>query len=187
MKPEIFLQQNRDTVQDYKTGYNNILISKVGKHKYFREKIYVSFWVPFLIMFFSLIINLILCYVLFNGGTYSPSQGLEMPENILFTASIKHPLLTNLVFLLVTSLFSGFSGIVGVSFSFLFKKNEYVYPSVFMLWFLLASRDDSLLFLLQPFAEYDYDVLIPIFLLCIALFVLLWVISYIVEVRYREV
>jgi len=56
-----------------------------------------------------------------------------------------------------------------------------------MLCFLLASRDDSLLFLLQPFAEYDYDVLIPIFLLCIALFVLLWVISYIVEVRYREV
>lgn len=176
-----------DTVQDYKTGYSSILISKIGKRKYFREKIFVSFWVPFFIMFFSLILNLILCHVLFKGGTYSPTEGLEIPKNILFTASIQHPFLADLGFLLVTSLFAGLSGIIGASFSFLFKKNEYVYPSAFLLWFLLVLKKDSLMLLFQPFAEYDFKVLIPIFLIAVVIFILLWVISYIVEVKCREV
>ncbi|MEG2052200.1 MAG: hypothetical protein RR012_07855 [Oscillospiraceae bacterium] len=176
-----------DTVQDYKTGYISILISKIGKRKYFREKIFVSFWVPFFIMFFSLILNLILCYAIFNGGTSIPYDIRTVPGDILYNASIQHPFLANLGFLLVTSLFAGLSGIIGASFSFLFKKNEYVYPSAFLLWFLLVLKKDSLMYLFQPFAEYDFEVLIPIFLIAVVIFILLWVISYIVEVKCREV
>ena len=46
-----------DCIEDYKTGYKNILISKFGKISYLRNNVFKGFYIGFTILFISLIIN----------------------------------------------------------------------------------------------------------------------------------
>jgi hypothetical protein len=178
---------SEDAIQDYKNGYKNILISKIGKRKYCLEKMYSSFIVSFFIMFISLIFNLLLLNLVFKGGTYFKFEGVELPNNILFVISTKHPVLADIGFTLIASILAGFSGMLGSAFAIFFHDKKYTYPATFFVWILLTIREKSLMLVFQPFAEYDFNILIPIFLMAIALFIIISVAIYIYEVHYAEI
>jgi Protein of unknown function (DUF2705) len=59
-----------DYIQDVQCGYNTIVISKFGKRSYIRNKLIISFIVPFITMFIALTLNLVFSYILFTDGTF---------------------------------------------------------------------------------------------------------------------
>lgn len=176
-----------DVIQDYRTGYRDILISKVGRKKYCLQKYIVSFSVSFITMFFSLLVNFLLVSVFFANGTYTKGLSqIELPNNSLFTMSVAHPYLADLSFALIACIFAGFAGLIGASVSLFFLDKKYAYTAAFFIWFLLVLKENSLMFLFQPFAEYGFNVLIPILLLALAVFTIVPFIIFIYEVRYNE-
>lgn len=177
---------SEDSIEDYKTGYFNILISKVGKKAYYKEKIISSFIVSFITMFISLLINLLLVNLIFSSGAYYPQQGLVLENNLLFTFSMEYPLIANFIFIIIACILAGFSGIIGASLSLFFKDKRYVYTATFFVWFVLVIKKNSLMYLFQPFAEYDIDVLLPILIVSILVFILISVSIYIYEVYFSE-
>lgn len=177
---------SEDSIEDYKTGYSNILISKIGKKAYYKEKIMSSFLISFITMFIALIINLLLVNLIFYRGTYYPQEGVILENNLLFTFSMKYPLITNFIFIIIASILAGFSGVIGASFSLFFKDKKYAYATTFFVWFVLVIKKNSLMYLFQPFAEYDVDVLLPILIASILLFILISVSVYIYEVYFSE-
>ena len=59
-----------DCIEDYRIGYKNILITKRGKNKYFALNMLKSFVISFLIIIIPLLLNLLMVYIVFAGGTY---------------------------------------------------------------------------------------------------------------------
>lgn len=175
-----------DSIEDHKTGYINILKSKIGEKRYYKEKLISSFIVSFTIMLASLLINLLLVHIIFKGGKYYPQEGIEFENNLLFTISMKYPLIANLGFALITSILAGLSGMSGSAFSLFFKDKRYAYTTTFFIWFMLVLRKKSLMLVVQPFAEYGFEVLMPILMLAIFILMFVSVIIYVYEVYYSE-
>ncbi|WKB37050.1 DUF2705 family protein [Terrilactibacillus sp. S3-3] len=125
-----------DYIQDVKTGYNNILIVKIGKADYIRDKFITSFLFPCLTMLFSLAINLVLSVIIFAGGTESSMMKIHDPANILFNFSQVHPLLIDIIFSLNVSLFAGLAGMLGASASFIFPDRN-ICLSAFFFFYLV--------------------------------------------------
>ena len=59
-----------DCIEDYHTGYKNILVSKLGRKKYFAVNILKGFIFAFVAVFLSFILNLIMTNIIFSGGSY---------------------------------------------------------------------------------------------------------------------
>ncbi|WP_047980203.1 DUF2705 family protein [Ornithinibacillus contaminans] len=175
-----------DAIQDYKTGYKNILISKTGRKKYYLTKLLSSFLVSFFTMLITLSINFILVNLLFWNGTYTKGlTEIVLANNLLFNLSIEHPYLTDLFFTLLVCTLAGFAGVVGSSFSQFFNDKKYTYTATFFVWFLLVLKEKSLMFLFQPFAEYGFEVLMPILFLTLSVFIIIPLGVYIYEVKYN--
>ncbi len=174
-----------DSIQDFKTGYHQVLISKIGKKHYYIEKIGSSFLVCFVLMLSGLLLNLLLVHLFFYGGTYDPYDG-DYCYGILGTLYDNHPLVANLIFSLVTSFFAGIAGMLGAAFSLLLKDMKLAYAATFFVWFVLVLKRRSIILLFQPFAEYGMDYMINIFITCILILGTIIIGSIIYEVFYDE-
>ncbi|AIM15978.1 hypothetical protein HW35_06285 [Bacillus sp. X1(2014)] len=176
-----------DAIQDYKTGYRNILISKIGKKRYFLEKLITSFSISSIAMFITLFVNFILVSIIFANGTFSKGlMEMELEGNKLFNFSIEHPFIAITVFSVVSCILAGLAGTLGVSASLFFLDRKYAYASSFFIWFLLVLNKQSLIYVFQPFTEYGFDVIIPIFLLAIGILITIPLIVFIYGVRFNE-
>ncbi|MEC1624683.1 hypothetical protein P9E08_04740 [Bacillus mojavensis] len=176
-----------DSIQDYKTGYRYILISKVGKTKYCLEKIVTSFIVSFLTMFLSLVINFILAEIFFfNGSFKNDLDQISLPDNFLYTVSMDHPYLAIMFFSIICCVLAGFSGALGASISLFFLDKKYAYTTCFFIWFSLVLKKESLMYLFQPFTEYGFDVFLPIFIFSVSVFLLIIILITIYEAKFNE-
>lgn len=180
----LLLLGSDNVIQDYRTGSQNIFISKYGKKKYFSYKLATSFLVSFFAMFISLLLNFILVSLFFMGGKNTKEYSL--PDNLLFTLSIEHPYLAVIVFSLTACLLAGFAGLLGASFSLFFQDRKYSYSAAFFVWFFLVIRDDSLMYLFQPFAEYGFDTLLPVLATALAVFISIPALIYFYEVKFND-
>lgn len=177
-----------DYIQDVKYGYNTIIISKVGKIIYIRNKFVMSFLVPFITMLTALVFNLILAYILFAGGTFSFGLfEMTFGDDLLHEFSLNNPFLTTLAFLLNVSLFSGLAGTLGVSASMIFRERKYTYPAAFFVWFALIILNNSLMNLFQPFTEYGFDDVIAAEIQYLILLVLIPILTYFYSVKKDEI
>lgn len=176
-----------DSVEDAKTGYRSILIAKTGKQTYLRTKLKFSFLTSFLILFLGLSLNFIICQIVFRKGTYIPFDEGSMPDSLLFHMSFAHPELANLAFILVVALLAGLISMVGTMLSIVARDKRIVFPVVFALWFGPILPKNSLMLVTQPFAEYDFNVLVPIFLWVAGLYIILTALLYIWEVKIAEI
>ncbi|MGP7817837.1 DUF2705 family protein [Niallia sp. 01092] len=177
-----------DYIQDVKYGYNAIIISKVGKKIYIRNKFIMSFLVPFITMLTALVLNLILSYILFAGGTFSFGLfEMSFGDDLLHEFSLNNPFLTALSFLLNVSIFSGLAGALGASVSMIFKNSKYSYPAAFFIWFTLIILNNSLMNLFQPFTEYGFDDIIPAEIQYLLLLVLLPIFTFLYRVKTDEI
>lgn len=176
-----------DGIQDSETGYRKILISKIGKKRYLIEKMTTAFIVSFITIFISLCINFAVVNILFNGGTYNNGLSeIDIPQNLLYTQSMANPFITDFIYIFIASFISGLCGILCASVCFFFREKKYAYTAAFFTWFLLVLRKNSLMFIFQPFTEYDYDVVLPILGLAILVFITVPFILFIYEVKYNE-
>ena len=176
-----------DAIQDYKTGYRNILISKIGKRRYFLEKIFTSFTISFISMFISLFINLILVSIIFAKGTFSKGlMEMKLDGNTLFNLSVAHPFVALTLFSIVSCILAGLAGTLGASTSLFFVDKKYAYAAAFFIWFLLVLNKQSLIYLFQPFTEFGFNVLLPIFLLAIGVLITIPLIVFFYGVKFNE-
>ena len=155
-----------ESIVDYITGYKNILICKMGKNKYILQKMKSAFIVSFTIVFVGLGLNLILSQIVFNGGTNTPFDAeplkydsFVMAETFLFEISYTHPLTANIVYILITAIFAGVLGMMGAALTF-------------AIWFIPILFKNSSMHIFQPFMEYDFNVVVPMAIWCIVLYIL---------------
>ncbi len=176
-----------DAIQDYKTGYRTILISKVGRKRYLLEKIITSFTISSLSMFITLFINFILVSIIFVNGTFSKGlMEMRIEGNKLFNFSVEHPFIAIIVFSIVSCILAGLAGSLGASTSLFFLDRKYAYASSFFIWFLLVLNKYSIIYAFQPFTEYGFNVIFPSLLVAISVLIIIPLIVFIYGVRSNE-
>lgn len=176
-----------DSIEDYDIGYRNILISKIGKKNYYLNKLVGSFAVAFVIVLVALLIDIILLHTLFSGGQDMPVDPNDSPENLLYTISNAHPITANIVFAVVTAFLSGLISMVGAALAIVVHNRKIVYSVTFLLWFIPVLLKTSLMLVVQPFSEYDFDDLIPIFLSVSVSYIVIVAVVTVWEVKFEEI
>ncbi len=144
-----------DCIEDFMLGYKNLLISKWGKKKYFSINMMKSFIVSFLVIFIPLIFNLLMTQITFAGGTYNLFSLDDIKSIPAMNAAFQNPMLTNIIYILFTSVFSGFLGMGSTAISISFHNRFIVYPIVFILWYIPSMLNTSIISAFQPFTEYS--------------------------------
>ena len=147
-----------------------------------------AFIVSFAIVFVGLGLNLILSQIVFNGGTKTrfDSEPLKydsfvMAETFLFEISYTHPLTTNIVYILITAIFAGVLGMMGAALAISIHERKMVYALTFAIWFIPILFKNSSMHIFQPFMEYGFNVVVPMAIWCIVLYILV-----IITAVYRE-
>ena len=181
----LLIINSEDVIEDKKTGNRNILITYFGKNKYFFQNLKKSFLISFFIMLLALIINFLFVNIAFNNE--SNLMNTYVNGNNFMNASLNHPTITNIAFILITALLSGIIGTVGTGISLAFHNRQIVYPVVFLIWLIPCMFKWSLLFSTQPFTEYTPYHMLPafIFFLCESIIALIF--SYFKGVKYAKI
>lgn len=152
------------SIEEAETHLANVLICKRGKKKYILEKAGWDFAISFSLILIAMLINLILCLIVFKNGTYMDMDPNDGPETKLYVWSFAHPLLANLAFDLVTAYVFALLCVVGTSISMVIPDRKVVYGATLLLWFVPVTMKKSIVLVFQPFAEFDIDYLLPVFL-----------------------
>lgn len=186
-----------ECIEDYDTGYKNIMIVKMGKRKYMKVRLLSSFLLPFFIVMCSLLLNLAAVCIIFRNGTYiklseeGAKPGIydvvSMPEALQFKLSYTHPLIANLIFMLIAAFLAGLISMAGASFAIAVHDRKIVYAVTFALWFVPVLMKNSSMLVLQPFSEYDFDVLAPIFLWMMGVYLSAVFLSAVWEAKINEI
>ena len=169
-----------DCIEDYHTGYKNILVSKFGKKKYFAINILKGFIFAFAAVFLSFILNLIMTNIIFSGGTYYLEN-----ENIL--ELLQNGLIINIAYILFVSFLSGIVSMGAVAVSMFLHNRYIVYPIVFILWYIPSSGTKSIILAMQPFTEYSIIELLPTVLLVIGINIAAVISSYVKVIKYDKI
>ena len=153
-----------------------------------------AFIVSFTIVFVGLGLNLILSQIVFNGGTNTPFDAEPLKYNIfvmvktfLFEISYTHPLTTNIVYILITAIFAGVLGMMGAALAISIHERKMVYALTFAIWFIPILFKNSSMLIFQPFMEYDFNVVVPVAIWCIVLYILVIITAIIWEKKIVEV
>ena len=154
-----------DTViEDSETHLSNSEIVRRGKKIYIRTKVAGTFIMAFALILVSMLLNLVLCYIVFHNGKFIGMDVGDSPENFLYNVSHAHPLLANIVFDIVTAFMCALIAAVGTSIALIAPNRKMVYSMTLIVWLIPMVLKRSLVFVFQPFSEYDFSDLIPIFL-----------------------
>ncbi|MBF2460878.1 hypothetical protein [Listeria welshimeri] len=172
------------SIQEYQTGVRNIIINKIGKKSYILQKLAISFILCFSTMFATLLLNFILVSIIFVDGTYKMGLNGLGPLNPLFDFSIQNPYLADIGFGFIACLMAGMAGIIGTSASLFFLNKKFAYPAAFFIWFLMILPNKSIMFVFQPFTEYGFEIILPIFLVFSLIVLIIVGILYLYEVKY---
>lgn len=179
-----------DCFEDATTGYRNILISKWGKKNYIKTYILKAFCISFFVVFLSLMLNLLMAHIIYNGALYSRFDELlimNQEQSSLMYNEVTHPLITNICYIFITAILSGVIGAAGAALAMAIKNRKIVYPLLFLLWYMLTSLDKSIMLALQPFCEYGLDTKIPIYLISVCVFTAVTIIASIKEAYYAKI
>lgn len=174
-------------ITDVKTGYNNIMIGKIGKAKYIRGKLLESFIFPTIVMFMILLINYISCMIIFKGGTFTQGNSDFIGQWDWMTNMLAYPNLTYVMFMISTSLLTGFCGLVCTSCAMFFPDYKFAYPLAFAIWFYGIASGYSTVYLMQPFAEFGLEILIPICLVTVTITMIITFSAYYYKVKTDEI
>ena len=147
-----------DYIQDYKTGYNHILITKIGKKKYVKEKLTTSFIFVFITMLIILLLNYILSIIFFYEGTFAFGVRPEsFIGNWLGYYSRLYPNITYILYIINFSILAGFTAALGSASALIFPDYKFTYPLVFFIWFMQISGRNNAALIMQPFTETSFN------------------------------
>ena len=183
-----------ESIEDFKTGIKNILICRIGKTKYIKGKLKSSFITSISIVGIGLLVNFILVQFAYTEGTYLRYGGeymvydiTTMPEILLFEWSYTNPVLTNLLYIVITMLFAGLIGMLGTMLSIVLHDRKLVYAITFALWFVPILFKNSFMLVFQPFSEYGFDTVVPLAVWTSGLYILITVVLVIWEEKCNEI
>lgn len=184
----MLLMYSDKVINEIKTAYVNTAIIKHNKKKYIYNKIKVGFLIGFCTIFIALTMNFILSFILFNGGEYTrfSNKNIEELSSMSLRAwQILNPVITNYIYIVIVSFFSGICMIMTTLLSFVIGDKKIVYILSFFSWFILVTRSkNSLMFIFQPFTEFDLNYQINTFNQSIIYFLIISaILMYIVRKR----
>lgn len=140
---------SNDCLMDQERGYDNILISRIGKRKMLYRLLIKNFILLSVLVFLSLSLNLLCVHLMFRGGKYNPSEISALNVFTMFWTN--HPLLNNFVHILITSIIYGIMGMFCCATSFYFRNRKTVYFVSIFFWLIEILKPGSLLLIFQPF------------------------------------
>ncbi len=180
---------NEDSIEDFDRGYHNALVARVGKKNYVMTKLKGSFVLCFGIVFLGLVVNMILVYICFRNGDFVRDdwQGVSYTDRDLTRITMPHPVLTNMAYILLTSVLSGLIGTVGTALALTVKNRKLVYGLTFLLWFVPVNMESSLMYVIQPFLFVDYEVVVPTLLMLLFGYTAVIAAAAVLEVRSDQV
>lgn len=176
-------------IQDYKTGYRNIVASKEGRKRYYKTMLFGNMSFTFLVIVLSLLLNMIIAYLVFKEGTYDMGNSLSIySENPLFTLVYSYPLASNIVYIIIFGFFASLCAGMATAISWIFPDVKYTYPLSFAIWFsqILGLRY-SIALIFQPFNEVYLEDFIIIFIKSAILFITIIIFAFIYKVKSNEV
>lgn len=187
--PLYFLIAYSDSaVTDYNTKYSNCVISRIGSRKYYFSKISTAFIFPFFITFISLVINFIICFLIFrNGQSFANLESYVNNLSYLFKICIQHPYISYFIYICIFSLISGFTGILGVCVSSITRNYFITYPLIFFLWLLQIASKYSITYTFQPFIEYGFKYFIIGFIRCFFITTISVILLYVKRIQKDEI
>ena len=173
-------------IEDEVTGYKNIIISKISRKAYIKNKFMQSFILCFVIFLVAMSVNLLLCHIVFYGGEWHSYLLMDDSNNKLLTFGIQHTIILNVIYIFITSLLTGLCGMMATSLSIFFKNKKYTYTSAFFIWYILLLGENSIMLGYQPIHEYPLNIIFIIYIRTILIFTLIPLIIYFYEVKYVE-
>lgn len=174
-----------DCIEDYATGYKNILVSRIGRKAYVSQHLKKSFTVVFFVVVASLFLNLVMVHIVFYGGQFSPYDD-EMVLSRFYQWETDLPLAANILFLLVTAFACGLISVAGTMMGIAFHSRKLVYGITMLLWFIPFFQKNSIVLLFQPHSEYGPDTLVPLGIEVVVLFSVVILLGYMKEVRIEK-
>lgn len=152
---------NEDSLEDYDLRYRNILVVRSGKSSYIKTKLTGSFLISAGIICLGLLFNMLLIYILFREGTYQKDDYSDYLYYDISKMTVPNPVISNLVYIVLTSFLAGLLGTVGAALSIVLKDRRIVYGLTFLLWFIPVMSKQSLMYVIQPFISVNYAAVMP--------------------------
>lgn len=173
-------------IQDIKTGYRYIVITKKGRKSYYNTMLLGNMLFAFIVILVSLIVNLILTILLFKNGTFD--KGLTASPTNLAEYALIYPILTNVLYIVLFSIYAsiccGFSTVI----CWLFPDVKYAYPICFFIWYSqILGGLTSMAMIFQPFNEITFDGFINVITRTMLLFISIILVGYIFKVKSNEI
>lgn len=177
-------------IQERKVGYNVIIFSQVSRKKIVTTRLSISFLVPFIISFVSMLLNFLLANIVFMGG-----EDLHGAQFMLGTGDMdsfrelcyNHLNLTYCIYIVVYSIIAGGVGLLCTCISFLIPQYKIAYPVAFLVWMGQVIAPYSITFAIQPFIEYGPEYFIPAIMIFLAILLCTMIIAIKYKVGYDEI
>ena len=168
-------------VREYRCGYDILLDTRASKRKVFWTKNLAGFIVGFSIAFVSVLVNYLLCVIIFHGGTsFSGMEQMVGSEYVsaMFNFSLTHPILTYCLYMLSFSVICGLACCMSVSICMLLRSYKLAYCVAFIIWYpqISMSSRGTIIEAIQPYSPADISFLIhgvTVFLISVAVIVVL--------------
>jgi len=134
----LFIAIPHSDIDFVETSLKSQLFMKVKKNVYYISKVITSFLVGFsMVAVFLLLIYAFMFVMLKSNTTYFPFLSWNYPNNpesswiFLYKFYFNFPILYNLFYILLISIYSGFLSVIAYCFSLLIKSRPFVYLSSF--------------------------------------------------------
>lgn len=185
----LMLVVSDDIMEDYTTGYRNILISKFGRKKYMRVTVLRGFVFSFLLIFIALMLNFLLAHIIYKGcsGSIMDEVVSTFNKNHLLVRSMEKPTQTNLIYIFAFSVLSGLIGAGNSALALAIHKRKFTYPLAFFIWFILINISPTILTATQPFVEYDLDYVLRAFIISVSVYIIVIIAAYVKERKYAQI
>lgn len=141
-------------IQETKCGYNNIILSKMGKKDVLKKRLQISFLIPFGISLISLFLNFIIANIVFASGTYKNSLDSIEGMGKYFEWMLKNPNFTYIIYIFSYCFIVGMYGVFCTALCFVIRNRKIVYAITIFLWLIQIIYPYSVTYAMQPFTEY---------------------------------
>lgn len=176
-----------DCIEDVKIGYKNILVTKWGKRRYVTHNFVKGFLISFMLLFSSLVLNLLMAEIAFHGGYALGASGIVVEKIPAMQAAYQNPMLTNCFYILMACFLSGMVGLGAVSISMMLPNRFLAYPIVYFIWYIPSTFERPISEAMRPFREYFLVDTFPAILFVVGINILAAIAAYIKVTKYDAV
>lgn len=144
-------------ISEHSRGYDNAVLARTSRRKYYLGKLAASFIIPFCIYAVILFANFGLAQIIFYEGYNFNGMELFAEYGGWFAFMYDTPNLAYIIHLFATAVAAGMCGVICQGVAFVTKKYVTTYLIAFFIWMVLIMIEDSVTYLMQPFTEYGID------------------------------